>query len=350
MGTQIGGKLKRTTIIDVAKTAGVSIKTVSRVLNQEKYVRDALRHRVLDAAESLEYVPHPSARSLAARRNYNIGLILENPHEFSYLKQVLEGAFAACESSNYTLLVRPADASVSRVEISKFVRQSHVDGIVLPAPMGDRTEITDTLEEFGTPFAQLSPKYIRNDWISVRPNDQEATYALTKYVNSFGHERIGFIEGDPEHGASERRRKGYLRCVQDLKLDSDPNLIVEGRFDFESGNASARKLLDLQERPTAIIASNDDMAAGATVALHQVGLKPVDDVSVVGFDDSPTALRTWPALTTVRQPIFEMARVATSILIESLAGIPPQQMNLEFACEIIARDSLGPPIGARKCS
>lgn len=338
--------MKRSTITDVASTAGVSIKTVSRVFNDEKYVREALRERVLDAAASLDYVPHPSARSLAARRSYNIGLILENPHEFSYLKRVVEGVFDACESSNYTLLVRPTDASVSREDVTKFVRQSRVDGIVLPAPMGDRTEITDTLLELGTPFAQLSPKRLREDWISVRPNDEGATYELAKHVHSFGHERIGFIEGDPEHGATERRRKGFVRCVRDLGLDSDSNLIVSGMFDFESGNASARKLLELEDRPTAIIASNDDMAAGAIVALNQMELKPVEDVSIVGFDDSPTATRTWPFLTTVRQPIFQMARMAASILIESLAGNTPEEMNLEFGCEIVTRDSLGPLVGA----
>lgn len=343
---QLNGSLKRSTITDVAKTAGVSIKTVSRVFNREKYVRESMRMRVLAAAASLDYVPHPSARSLAARRSYNIGLILENPHEFAYLKRVVEGVFAACESSNYTLLVRPADASVSRDDIAKFVRQSRVDGIVLPAPMGDRTEITNTLLELGTPFAQLSPKHVREDWISVRPNDEEATYELARHVSSFGHLRIGFIEGDPEHGATERRRRGFVRCIGDLGLDADPDLVVSGRFDFESGNASARELLGLQERPTAIIASNDDMAAGAIVALNQMGLKPVEDVSVVGFDDSPTALRTWPFLTTVRQPIFEMARVAASILIDSLAGTPPHSMNLEFGCEIVTRDSLGRHIGA----
>ena len=343
---QSGGELKRSTITDVANTAGVSIKTVSRVFNQEKYVREAMRMRVLDAAASLDYVPHPSARSLASRRSYNIGLILENPHEFSYLKRVVEGAYAACESSNYTLLVRPAEVSVSRDEITKFVRQSRVDGIVLPAPMGDRTEITDTLLDLGTPFAQLSPRHVRSDWISVRPNDEEATYQLARHVSSYGHERIGFIEGDPVHGASERRRSGFLRCVRDLALDADPNLVVSGMFDFESGNKSARKLLELQEKPTAIIASNDDMAAGAIVALNQAGLKPVKDVSIVGFDDSPTATRTWPFLTTVRQPIFEMARVAASLLIDSLAGNPPREMNLEFGCEIVARDSLGRHTGA----
>lgn len=342
---QTGGTLKRSTITDVAKTAGVSIKTVSRVFNREKYVRESLRMRVLDAAASLDYAPNPSARSLAARRSYNIGLILENPHEFAYLKRVVEGVFSACESSNYTLLVRPADESVSREDIKKFVRQSHVDGIVLPAPMGDRSEITDTLVELGTPFAQLSPKHVRKDWISVRPNDEEATYELTKHVGSFGHLRIGFIEGDPEHGATERRKKGFTRCVQDLGFDSDPSLVVSGMFDFESGNASARKLLELNEPPTAIIASNDDMAAGAIVAVNQMGLKPVEDVSVVGFDDSPTALRTWPFLTTVRQPIFEMARVVASILIDSLEGTTPEEMNLEFGCEIVTRDSLGRHIG-----
>ncbi len=316
------------------------------MFNDEKYVRESVRERVLDAAASLDYIPNPSARSLAARRSYNIGLILENPHEFAYLKRVVEGVFDACESSNYTLLVRPTDATVSHEDVIKFVRQSRVDGIVLPAPMGDRTEITDTLLELGTPFAQLSPKHLRKDWISVRPNDEEATYDLAKHVHSFGHERIGFIEGDPEHGATERRRNGFVRCVRDLGLDPDPKLIVSGMFDFESGNESARKLLELEDRPSAIIASNDDMAAGAIVALNQMGLKPVEDVSIVGFDDSPTATRTWPFLTTVRQPIFQMARMAASILIDSLAGNTPEEMNLEFGCEIVTRDSLGPRVGA----
>ena len=335
--------MKNVTIKDVARSAGVSIKTVSRVLNGEEHVRDAVRQKVLDVTEALQYVPHPSARSLGAGRSFTIGLILGNPHEFGYLKSVIEGVHQACESSNYTLLVRPSQLDVTAEDVHKFARLSRIEGMFLPAPMGDRLEITRTLTELSIPFAQLSPRTEHAEGVSVSPNDEEASYALAKHIHSFQHVRIGFIEGDPLHGASERRRAGFMRYVEEFNLDRDPSLIVPGTFDFESGRAGAQRLLQLEEPPTAIFACNDEMAAGAIAAANQLGLQIPHELSIVGFDDSPTATRTWPKLTTVRQPTFEMAEFATAMLIDTLAGTSMDELSYVYECEIVQRDSLAQP-------
>jgi LacI family transcriptional regulator len=331
------------TIRDVAHGANVSIKTVSRVVNNEPNVRPETRERVLQVARALQYEPNLAARGLAGRRTLSIGLLYETPHEFSYVKQVLEGAFAACEAAGYSLLLRPCTAQPSGDQTRRFVRQTRVDGVLLPAPISDCLEVTDALAELGKPFVQISPKTVRDGWASVSPNDRQACYALTEHVLAFGHRRIGFIKGDPRHGATEQRLNGHLSSLADHGIEADPALIVPGQFDFESGKAAANRLFALAERPTAIIASNDDMAAGVIVAARETGIALPEGLSVAGFDDSPTALHTWPPLTTVRQPVGDIAGKATEMLIERLGDgdSPPRHLVLE--CELVVRASMAAP-------
>lgn len=333
----------RVTIHDVAAKANVSIKTVSRVLNKEPRVREGTRDRVLQAARALNYEPHPLARGLAGKRTHSLGLLYENPPEFSYVQKALEGVFDACRSRNLSLLLRPCQEQVRVDEVRQFVRQTRVDGVVLLAPLGDRPEIMEMLRELETPMARVSPGVDIPDVISVNPKDMEACALLTEKVLSCGHRRIGFIQGDPRHGSSHNRLRGFLECLRRHGQPPDKRLIAEGSFTFDSGKHGARKLLRGQRIPTAIIASNDDMAAGAIVAAHELGLDVPGDLSVVGFDDSPIASHTWPPLTTMRQPISDMASVATIQLIDHVAGEAEESRRREFDCELVVRASLAPP-------
>lgn len=332
----------KATIWDIAERAGVSIKTVSRVVNQEPNVRAETRAKVRAAVRALQYEPHPSARSLASKRTFSIGVIYETPLEFSYVKKLLEGVFAVCEKSGYVLLLRPCNAEPTADDVRRFVTQTRIDGVLLPAPVGDSEEVTDTLVELDTPFVRISPRTVRDGWTSVSPDDEDACYALTEHVLSFGHSRIGFLRGDPRHGAAANRLAGYGRCLRTHGVTEDPVLAVDGRFDFESGKRGAHELLQLMDRPTAIIASNDDMAAGAIVAARELGLDVPKDLSVVGFDDSPTALHTWPPLTTVRQPIADIAGMAARFLIDRLRGEGDQPRHVAMACELVVRGSMAP--------
>ena len=335
--------LRSSTIKDVAQLAGVSIKTVSRVLNREPYVRETLRQRVWETMEQLDYEPHPAARSLGGQRTYSISLIFENPHPYSYVKRLIDGAFEACEARRYILLLQPVQVGMTAREVKKYVRQTRVDGVLLSAPMSDQVEITDTLRELEVPFGQLSPLVVNEGWMSVCPDDEGACRELMTQIHALGHRRVGFIKGHTAHGATHRRLQGYLKAVEELQLDADPTLVVEGAFDFESGHAGAIQLLKLNSRPTAIVASSDDMANGAIVAAHQRGLKLPNDISVVGFDDSPIAVQTYPAITTMRQPIYDMATTLTNMLLDHVHGLDTNNPVREYTCEFIQRDSLAAP-------
>ena len=334
------------TIREVAEYAGVSIKTVSRVVNNEPNVRPATRDRVIQAVAALDYEPHPAARGLAGRRTFSIGLLYENPHEFSYIQKLLEGAYAACEATGNALLLRPCNEDLTPALVRQFVRQTRVDGLLLTAPIADRPDITSLLVENDIAFALISPRETNPDRISVNPDDVEAARTLTEHVLSLGHRRIGFIKGDARHGATDRRLAGHMNCLRDHGLDIDPSLIVDGRFDFDSGKQGFRVLWQLSQRPTAIIACNDDTAAGVVVAAHEQGISVPGMLSVAGFDDSPTATHTWPALTTVRQPIAAIASRATELLFAGLAGESPRQET--FQCDLVTRASMATPAHLRK--
>ena len=185
------------TIREVAKLAGVSIKTVSRVVNNEPNVRPATRERVLNAISALDYEPHPTARGFAGHRTFSIGLLYENPHEFSYIQKLLEGASAACEASGHALMLRPCNEDPTPSLVRQFARQTRVDGLLLTAPIADRSDVTSLLVESGIAFALISPRKTNPDWISVNPDDAEAGRALTEHVLSLRHRRIGFSRAMP---------------------------------------------------------------------------------------------------------------------------------------------------------
>ena len=335
--------LARATIRDVARHAAVSIKTVSRVINREANVRPETRARVMEAVRELQYEPNPAARGLAGRRTFSIGLLYENPHEFSYIQQILEGVFGVCQEHGYALLLRPSSEIPTTEDIVRFLTQTRVDGMVLTAPIGDRAEVIDALAERQVPFVQISPGITDTRWTSVGPDDFAGGRTLTEHLLDLGHSRIGFIKGDPRHGAANARLEGHLQALRNRGMAVDETLIVPGLFDFESGKAAAHGLFRLEQRPTAIVAGNDDMAAGAIVAAREVGLDLPTELSVAGFDDSPTALHTWPPLTTVRQPIVEIASQAAVLLLEWIRGERDAHVRRTFDCRLVVRRSTSPP-------
>ena len=335
------GPQGKVTIFEVAEQAGVSIKTVSRVVNNEPNVRQATRDKVQDAVRRLRYRPNAAARSLSGRRSWMLGLVYENPHEFSYMKDVLDGALSACEEREYSLLLRPLTLpSQDLVEhIERFVTQARVEGIILPAPMGDIPDLLRLLRKMEIPFAAIAPKAPATGQVNILCEDQEASLSLTEFLIERGHRAIGFIKGDPDHGAADKRFAGYRQALRRHGIRYVERLVRQGYFDFDSGKTAAAELLDLPEAPTAIIASNDDMAAGVLWEARQRGLSIPGDLSVVGFDDTPLASRLWPPLTTVRQPIKEMAETAARLLMDRLNGKAAHLPTAPFPCEIVVRES-----------
>ena len=341
--------LGKATITDVASRAGVSIKTVSRVMNGEPNVRSATRERVREAAAALGYEPNPAARGLASRRTFSLGLLYENPHEFSYTQRAFEGVFASCANAGYTLLLLPcgtaAPAARAADSALHLVTQTRVDGVILTAPLCDDAHVLRVLRARETPLARLAPGETDGLSCTVRAGDLDAARAVTARLLALGHRRIGFIKGDPRHGASAERFAGYQQGVAAGGAPLDAALVAEGLFDFDSGRRAALALLKLPQRPTAIFASNDDMAAGAIAAAHALGLTVPTAVSVAGFDDSPIASRTWPPLFTARQPVLEMAAAATDDLIAQLRGELQAPRHRVFDCPLVPRDSVAAPVG-----
>lgn len=331
----------KATIFDVAKQAGVSIKTVSRVINDEPNVRQQTRSKVLEAVDLLQYRPNAAARSLSGRRSWVLGLVYENPHEFSYMKDVLNGALSACEAREYSLLLRPITLPSPDIaeRVRRFVIQARVEGIILPSPMCDFPDLLGLLRKMEIPFATITPRTPTPGQVNILCEDQKASFSLTEFLIERGHRAIGFIKGDPEHGASGKRFAGYRQALRRRGVRYAQELVRQGYFDFDSGKAAAAQLLDLRAVPTAIIASNDDMAAGALLEARQRGLAIPGDLSVVGFDDTPLASRLWPPLTTVRQPIGKMAETAARLLMERLNGKAAQPPKAPFACEMVVRES-----------
>lgn len=330
----------KTNIYDVAERAGVSIKTVSRVVNNEPNVRANTREKVQAAIAELGYMPSAAARELTGKGSRVIGLLYENSEDFSYTNKILTAALNACEEEGYTLVLRPFTLPNPRLaeSVKQLKENARVEGIIVLPPLADDKELRKQLKQMGLPVALIAPKSAPKDAICVRCTDEQASYDLACYMIDRGHQRIGFIKGHPDHSASAERFAGYLRALADRNIAQDEQLIVQGYFNYDSGRAAAKELLSLSPPPTAIIASNDDMAAGTLYEARELGLAVPHQLSITGFDDTALASHLWPPLTTVKQPITEMTTAATRGLIQRLRGDEPATLA-PFNCEIVVRDS-----------
>jgi LacI family transcriptional regulator len=345
------------TIYDVAARAGVSIKTVSRVMNKEPNVRPAMRERVLEAASALDYSPNLSARSLAGSRSFVIAVFVDaaltidhwrSERGADYLSRIQLGATLQCRDAGYHLLIELIDHDAPRVrqEVAALLAALKPDGVILTPPSCDNETVLELLDKAGTPYVRLGPE--RRDGVGprVHMDDFAAAREMTQHLAGLGHRRIGFIVGEPRYGASQARHGGYLDAMKQLGLPVADSWVRQGDFTFQSGLDQAKALLSLPDRPTAIFASNDDMALGCLAAAAELGLMAPGEVSVAGFDDSPSARFSRPQLTTVRQPVVEMASLATRLLISgvikgSASKAEPLDELLPF--ELIHRASTAPP-------
>lgn len=317
------GRRKRgaITIEDVAREAGVSAMTVSRVMNGAKNVRTATRDAVIAAIEKLNYSPNSAARSLAAGDPMHIGLLYANPSA-AYLAQFLIGALHAARSAGVHLVIESCESEDSdeQAEVTRWITTSDVEGVVLPPPLSESRRIMDELDSHGIPVVTVATGEPREDSLNVRIDDRAAACEMTRYLLDLGHRRIGFIKGHPRHVASGDRYAGFCDALAEAGIDPTEAPVERGFFTYRSGMIAAEKLLADDEPPTAIFASNDDMAAAAVSVARRFGLAVPDDLSVVGFDDTALATSVWPELTTVKQPIAAMAEAALELLIADLRG------------------------------
>jgi LacI family transcriptional regulator len=336
--------MARVTINDVARASGTSKKTVSRVLNDEPNVRDAVRERVLSAVAELNYRPLTSARSLAANRSFLIGLLYDNLSP-SYIMEVQAGVLEACEAQHYSMMVQPlvstAPDFVDRIE--DILSRHRPDGLILTPPITDHPQLLEYLGRNDLPFASIAPRHPEN-CIGVMLREREAAAAMVEHLVALGHRRIAHIIGDPKHGAGIWRLAGFRDGLKRAGLEEDPAYMVQGRFSFDSGVAAARQLFALQPRPTAIFAADDDMAVGAIWAAAEAGVAVPGDVSICGFDDTTIATQVWPLLTTIHQPVREMGRRATEeLLLRVLDKGDATMVELDYEMRIRASTAVPAP-------
>jgi len=336
------------TIIDVARKAGVSIKTVSRVMNKEPTVHADTRARVLEAVAALNYRPQLSARSLAGAKSFLIGLLYYDPSA-AFVAGVQRGATLGCREAGRHLVVESLqeDGVDAQAQIESMLAALRPDGVILTPPLCDNPAILETLRANRTPCVLISPAGEGHGMARVRMDDALAAEELTNLLISLGHSAIAFIEGD--QSASDRRRQGYERALKAHRIALDPALVMPGTFMFESGVAAAQKLLALAQPPTAIFAANDDMALGALTAAQRLGIAVPADLAIVGFDDSRAATLVWPELTTVRQPLAEMAMAAVDLLLSGAARLDAGQLApvRVLPHEVIVRGSTASPARSR---
>jgi LacI family transcriptional regulator len=326
------------TIKDVAATAQVSIKTVSRVLNHEPSVAEATRQRVLSAVDLLGYVPNLSARRLKSGKSESLALIL--PRVTSpYASQLLSCVLAEARRHGYTLLV--LEHSVDKAEGLEFVRRTllhrQADGLLIAPPGADNAQLTEYVRTHDVPVVYITPRSLKQGYTCVEATDRIGALEATRYLLQLGHRRIAHVTGMMSQRFAQERLDGYLEALNEAAVPIDMNLIREGNNSVESGHEAACSLLDSAEPPTAFFAANDEMALGVMMLTWQRGLHIPNDVSIVGFDDIPLAQQVFPALTTVLQPIDEMARVAVSKLVDLIEGRNLEPVNVQIPTSLIIR-------------
>lgn len=342
--------MPRPTIDDVAALAGVSIKTVSRVVNREANVRESTRDKVEKAIAKLKYRPNPSAQNLASRRAHLIVLVYDDPSAYEvpssgYIIKMQQGAQKACRKSGFELLIHPCNYRHSHVggELRELIERFRPAGIIVAAPLSNMPKIVRAVKETGTPCVRLSHGSGNGSEYSIATNDREFSAEMTEYLASLGHKRIAFIKGDTAHMAVGNRFAGYRDGLERAGIQYREELVAQGDNSIGSGESCAAALLQREPRPTAIFCANDDMAAGVLRVASRLKIDVPEDLSVAGCDDIALCRQLYPSLTTIRQPLDKMAETASQALIDGARGRPHDARLEVIPGTIEIRESTAPP-------
>jgi len=336
--------IRRPTINDVARAAGVSKRTVSRAINGSDKVNARTRERIEALIREMGFRPNRQARGLAMRRSYLLGLVYDVPTLF--IADMQGGILEVCRDGGFELLVHACDVHGTQAvdEILQFVERAHLDGLVVLPPFSQVSQLTDGLERTGIPFIELSSEVSGRPWRQVVTGYAPAINAMTEHLFAMGHRRFGFISGPGDNLSSRKRREAFERALAGHGLTLRPEWTAEGAFTFESGAVAAREMLGGKTRPTAIFAANDEMALAVIKVAGQRGLEVPGDLSVVGFDGTPFSAFVTPALTTIARNTHAMAELAARKLIDLIEH--GEEAARKHATRVtptfIARESTGP--------
>jgi LacI family transcriptional regulator len=352
--------MAKPTINDVARLAGVSKKTVSRVINNSPLLNDATRAKVEQVIAELGYVPDPQARALALRRSVVadaevggndgatghetvaratdrklIGLVFDQSAA-PLLPAVQQGVFEALRNSEFALVVRPLDGSAAEADLRLFLERQRPSGVLLLPPLSESRALAEICRELGCHHVRMSATPAGDTAHAVVSDDRAAAAEAIAYLISLGHQRIGMVTGPEDSRTAQERELGYLDAMADHDLDRGPALIATGDNSFQSGVTAGHLLLEVSPCPTAILAGNDEMAAGILYAAAQKGIAVPDMLSVIGFEDTGIGARLHLPLTAVRVPIAAMAEAAAFKLIDR--GTAERQPS-KFMPELVVRGS-----------
>jgi len=335
--------MKAVTMQDVADRAGVSPKTVSRVVNNEPRVSESTRKKIQKVIDELSFQPNKSAQSLAADRSLLIGLLYDNPSP-TYVVDLQAGVLGVCNKFGYGLVIHPCENDSPELiqRLRELLDSSRMDGLVLTPPMTENQELLDFLVSSGTPYVLISPLDNSQSELSVSVDDSVITQQAIQSLIDFGHQRIGFITGVRKRSGSEMRLLGYQQALEKNNISYDESLIMQGNFTFGSGVVAAQELLRHENPPTAIFASNDYMAAGVMKVALQLRISIPHELSLCGFDDTPVAGYMSPGLTTIRHPLEQLASQAGELLIRQLKKHTQPFEAKTLKSELILRGSTGP--------
>lgn len=336
----------RPTINDVARISGVSKKTVSRVINDSPLVTDKTREKVQAVIKDLNFTPDPQARALASSRSFLLGVVYANPNAL-YFDYVQRGILDVCRAAGYELIAHPGEFNDDTLvdDVMAFVRRLKPDGIILLSPISQREDLAKELEQAGCHYIRLVSSNIDVSEHLVMSHDKIGAKKMVDHLVALGHTDIAFISGPNQYISTLERKAGYLAALEENGLEINADFMLEGDYTYESGISCAQKLFSRKNVPTAIFASNDEIACGVIKEALQRGLKVPQDVSVAGFDDSIIASRVFPNLTTVHRSADLMGKLAAEKILASLkTGIEAaREIQTIIEPELVIRESTGIP-------
>ena len=329
------------TIKDVAKLADCSIKTVSRVVNDEPHVSEATRSRVMDAIETLGYAPNISARRLVQRKAYVICILL---HEAGfYQSAVISKVMDIGYQVDYDILIQSYFPSHDRSKdkLNGLIRERRVDGLVITPPCDVDPYLSELLTQSQVPYVQITPLNRTEAVPYVTGDDYQGAYLMTERLILLGHWRIAFLKGPRNHRTSIDRFFGYKAALEMYQVPFDETLVLESLFNFDGGYTAAKIAMTLEQPPTAIFGGSDEAALGALYALQEMRISVPKQVTVCGFGNLSGAHQTWPGLSTVNYPVEMIVEKAIGMLLDILSGEEPETRQIVLPCQLVLRGSSG---------
>lgn len=334
------------TINDVARMAGVSKKTVSRVINNASGVSDKTRLEVKRIVKETGFVPNPQAQALAFRRSFLIGLIYDNPSP-QYIVNIQRGILDALKGTRYQLVLRPCNRTDPDYhdQVLSFVQQHNPFGLIFVPSVSEDLGLSAKLKDRNCHFVRIASVDLNDPAHQIKTADAQGAKLAARHLAELGHTRIAHIHGPELFMSTHERRAGFKAGLEEFGLKLDPKLTLEGAYTFDSGVDCAASLLRGPNRPTAIFAGNDEMAVGVYFAAREAGLRIPQDLSVVGFDDTPIVSRISPPMTVVRSPIREFGGYAAQLLMSSdkleAADAPTEPQSVQL--NMVVRESTSAP-------